>query len=397
METNDTLSNQSYAQDVIQEINDEIITVDVRRNYSSQKELILQDFMDVEYIALETNDDFLNQGRVMDIGKEIIAVKNQVDDGNIYIYDRHGKALRKINHKGQGPGEYTSISTITLDEDNEEIFVNDTNMRKIYVYDFYGNFKRSFNHQEGFGSSNIGNIAIKEYSFYSEIFNYDKNKLICYDRINNRIAFILISKHDGGIIKEIIIPFKDKKSLEQSRLDGENIYSIGPRPYHSIIPYNGNWILSEISSDTVYTFLTGYSLRPFIVRTPSIQSMNPEVMLILRFLSERYIVMETIRNEYNFDTQTGFLRTWLIYDKQNKTFFEYTIYNSDYSSKKEIFIAEFTPVNQEIATWYPLQAYQLVEDYENGRLKDGRLKEIAAKLDVEDNPVIMLIKHKNRG
>lgn len=48
--------------------NDTFITVDVKDNYP-KKELVLQDFMDVEYIALETSDEFLCQGRVPDIGK----------------------------------------------------------------------------------------------------------------------------------------------------------------------------------------------------------------------------------------------------------------------------------------------------------------------------------------
>jgi len=51
---------------------DDLIIVNVTKSYSPKKELILQDFMDVEYIALETNNDFVNQGFVMDIGKEII-------------------------------------------------------------------------------------------------------------------------------------------------------------------------------------------------------------------------------------------------------------------------------------------------------------------------------------
>ena len=36
---------------------DEFITVDVNESYSTKKELVLQDFMDVEYIPLETNDE----------------------------------------------------------------------------------------------------------------------------------------------------------------------------------------------------------------------------------------------------------------------------------------------------------------------------------------------------
>ena len=41
-----------------QTVNNVLITVNVRKNYSTKKELILQDFVDVEYIALETKNDF---------------------------------------------------------------------------------------------------------------------------------------------------------------------------------------------------------------------------------------------------------------------------------------------------------------------------------------------------
>jgi len=36
----------------------------------------------------------------------------------------------------------------------------------------------------------------------------------------------------------------------------------------------------------------------------------------------------------------------------------------------------------------------ICQSYNKGELKDGKLKEIVAKLNEEDNPVIMLIKHK---
>ena len=354
--------------------NNDYITVDVRRSYSSKKELILQDFMDVEYIALETNDDFLNQGLVQDIGKEFIVVRNRIDDGNIYVYDRQGKALRNFNHKGPGPGEYIFFYSITLDEDREEIFVNDILARKIIVYDLYGNFKRNLN------------IS----SFYTDIFNYDKDNLICYDEYNKAIAFVLISKQDGSITTEIRTPFKEKKLLRQSNVD----ITAGPGLYRPITPYKGNWILLEFSTDTVFTFLPDYSLRPFIVRTPSIQSMDPEVMLRTRLLSDRYYFMDAVRNEYNFNTRSGFSTTYFIYDTQEKAFSGYTLYNGDYLTKKELYMSMLRPVNHEIDSWQPLEAYQLVESYKKGELKDGKLKEIAAKLDPDDNPVIMLVKHK---
>lgn len=58
----------------------ELITVDVIKNYP-EKELILQDFMDVEYIPLETNDEFVTQGKVMAIGAEVILITNWVTMG----------------------------------------------------------------------------------------------------------------------------------------------------------------------------------------------------------------------------------------------------------------------------------------------------------------------------
>jgi hypothetical protein len=61
--------------------------------------------------------------------------------------------------------------------------------------------------------------------------------------------------------------------------------------------------------------------------------------------------------------------------------------------KKEIYMSALSPVNHEIESWQPLEAYQLVESYKKGELK-GKLKEIAAKLDADDNPVIMPIQHK---
>ena len=395
LEANDTILNQSFVKEIIRENHDDIITVDVTKNYSSKKELILQDFMDVEYIALETNDDFLHQGVVMDIGKEIIVVKNRINDGDIFIYGRNGKALRKINHRGQGPGEYTGITTITLDEDNDEMFVNDINLRKIFVYNLDGLFKRSFNHQEGVGYTKIGTITVREHSFYSTIFNFNKNNLICYDKIDHRRTFIIISKQDGSITKEISIPFKDKISLNKEIIvDEKTMLSSGPGPYHTIIPYKGNWILSEVSSDTIYTSMPDYSLRPFIERTPSVQSSDPVTALFLRLVTEQYIFMETFRNDYNFTTETGLTYTWLMYDKQNKTFSDYVVYYSDFSIPTVVNIGGFIPINHEIAACYPLQAFRLVESYKKGELKDGRLKEIAVKLDPEDNPVIMIVKHK---
>ena len=122
----------------------DLITVDVNAKYP-KKELILQDFMDVEYIALESSDEYITQGVIKAVGEKVIIVSNRSVDGNIFIFDRkNGKGLRKINRLGQGPEEYSQFTDIILDEDNNEMFVIAYSSRKILVYDLYGNFKRKF-------------------------------------------------------------------------------------------------------------------------------------------------------------------------------------------------------------------------------------------------------------
>ena len=94
---------------------DKLLVVDVTKSYPKE-ELTLQDFMDVEYLALETNDEFLVQGNVAAVGEKFLIVTN-MRQGDILLFDRvTGKYVRKINRKGNGPGEYVLPFNISLNE-----------------------------------------------------------------------------------------------------------------------------------------------------------------------------------------------------------------------------------------------------------------------------------------
>ena len=381
-----------------QAVNNDLITVDVRKTYPQKKELILQDFMDVEYIPLETTDKFIHQGFVQDIGKKIIIVTNySVKNGDIFIYSRTGKAIRKINRKGQGGEEYTDFFSITLDENNNEMFVNDTNKKIILVYDLNGKFIRSFKHIEN-----------TKDTYWTEIFNYDKDNLICYDHFNEKNrAFVIVSKKDGSVTNQIKIPYKESIEITHTSepkrvpsvdpVTGQNKVTVTqtsttPSAYRTIIPFKEDWTLLELWSDTIYTLLQNYKLNPRIVRTPSINSMTPKVFLLLGLCTDRYFFMETMKNEYDSKAGTQFPRISFMYDRHEKAFFSYVVYNGDYLFKKEMYMS-FMPIGQEIESCQSLGAHWLVDFYKKGQLK-GKLKEIASKLDEEDNAVIMLMKHK---
>ena len=90
-------------------------------------------------------------------------------------------------------------------------------------------------------------------------------------------------KQDGSITKEIRPSFKEKKYFFQVLRMENSTRGAKPGPYSRITPFNGNWILLEPSSDTIYTLMPDCSLRPFIARTPPIHTMDPEVFLIPKF------------------------------------------------------------------------------------------------------------------
>lgn len=359
---------------------DDLIAIDLTASYP-EKELVLQDFMDVEYIALETNDEFVTNGVVMAIGNKFILVKNWSNDGNIFVFDRKtGKALRKINREGKGPEEYIHLTDIVLDEPNNEIFVNCMPSKRILVYDLLGNFKRSFKHTEE--------------ARYTDVYNYDKDNLICYNELKNykdgenrgsESFHLIVSKQDGSITRNIFIPFDVIKTpLIQ---DGNRTVATAVRP---IIPFYDSWLLVEISSDTVYNYLPEENkLVPFLTKMPTV---DPVVFLTMGTLTDRYYFMQTIKKVFDFTKGRGFPINDLMYDRQEDAVFKPTVINSDFVKRQTADMISH-PVNSEIAAFQNLEAYQLVEAYENNELK-GKLKEIAAELAEGSNPVIMVMKYK---
>lgn len=257
---------------------DGFIVVDINARYP-KKELVLQDFMDVKYIALETLDDFVCQNLVVALGKNRIIIRNYPEDGDIFIFDRSGKALKKINNRGQGAEEYNVYRQIVLDEDKGELFVNDRPSNRVMVYDLDGNYKRVLKQEDKIN--------------YSYMYNFDHDKLICNnDWDESKKPFAIISKEDGHFIEEIEIPFKEKIQLYvELKIDNKN-YTIESNAFRPILPNLDKWILVDQSSDTIYSYQYGQPVTPIIVRTPPVRTMDPEIFLFPGMFTDRYYFMD---------------------------------------------------------------------------------------------------------
>ena len=365
---------------------DDLVTVDVTASYP-KKELVLQDCFDIEYVPLETNDVFVTHGYVRAIGKDVIVIRNYINDGNIFIFDRKdGKALKMINHKGNGAVEYINAVDILLDDDAGEILVNDGMGGKMLLYDLNGTFIRSFNYE------NMNRA-------YRGVNIFDQDNLICFDRQAvfdreevSKQSFEIISKQDGRVTKEIEFNFDEKKSMF---LVVPEVGSAFIDAYPPIIPYLDHFLLTELSTDTVYRYTRDHQMIPFMTRTPSIQTMvDPEVYVFPTIITDRYYFMIKVDKVWDFVLNEGFPVTNLMYDIDKKAIFECHAYNSDFTDKRPIEL-RYKFAHEDVAFWQILEAHELVEAYEEGKLK-GKLKELVATLDEESNPVIMLAKHKKQ-
>ena len=209
---------------------------------------------------------------------------------------------------------------------------------------------------------------------------------------------MILSREDGRLLEKIHIPYEEKKSLIIMRrdLNGKLTGNWGIR--NTLMPpYQDGWLLIEPSADTIYTYSASRGLMPLIVRTPPVNEMDPEVFLFPTIFTDRYVFMQAVERSFNFGVDKDVPRTNLIYDKTEQTAYEGEVINRDF---------EGTPVNlwfahrvimefndDEIAFATRLEAPDLVEALNDGKLR-GPLKEIASRLDEEDNPVILIAKYK---
>ncbi|GHT60073.1 hypothetical protein AGMMS50239_08230 [Bacteroidia bacterium] len=362
----------------------EVIIVDVTETYPA-KEMHLQDIADVKYVPLGSNEEFLigDYFRIASVDDERIVIFSR---NHIFTFDPAGNPLTLINKTGQKKGEeYNSIYKSIIEPHQKKILIFDLSQHKCLVFDLQGNYERDF----PISTNN-------EYITINDLENFDENNLILYTENLfeiNKTPFLILSKNDGKIMKQIEIPFE--KIIIPAIVDAERGVAMSVN-YKSIQLLKSGFLLTELSSDTIYHLSSSGQLSPFIARTPAIQSMNKPVFLLFGAETVRYLFMSTVVFKFDFESFTGFPETPLIYDKKEEQTYQCVLYNDDYPSKKQAGIENSTNfINTANATAVVLfQAYELIEAYKQGNL-NGQLKEIASKLTEDDNPVLMVAKFKN--
>ena len=123
---------------------DEIPVIDVRsaiqhESYFSMKD----DVKSIEYIPLETTDECLISNIIDLKGDDNYLFIHNGKTNETLAFNRQGKFIRKIGQAGQGPGEYapSSISSISLDAEKKEIYLN-RGTAPALIFSYQGDYLR---------------------------------------------------------------------------------------------------------------------------------------------------------------------------------------------------------------------------------------------------------------
>ena len=104
--------------------------------------LHLSDIADsLSYIKLATDTSNLIGviDKIIPLKDRILIVDKDITQ-TIYIFDKSGKFIRKINKKGRGPGEYLSLNDVAVDVSHNRLIVHDDMAQKISIFTYEGEF-----------------------------------------------------------------------------------------------------------------------------------------------------------------------------------------------------------------------------------------------------------------
>ena len=222
---------------------DNLPVIDFSKNYPT-KEIRLQDIADLEYIPLETTEDvLLSDNAVLTSVTDKYIIVYEPLLGDIFVFNRTGKIYAHFNHKGQSGQEYAWIRYTIFDERNEEIFVCN---QSIQVYSLSGKYKRT--------------LRINTLQNESAVYNFDDTALLLYDNViidsgfehkTKKKPYRLMSKKDGSLISVLNFHFPKRYSSSILQKEGKNERAI-LMYYPSSIYYGSDFMIADISSDTLY-------------------------------------------------------------------------------------------------------------------------------------------------
>ena len=359
------------------------IRIDMNQAYP-EKTICLQEVANVKYIPLETTDDALFNGTLVNLSSQGIAGFNP-KEGDILLFDGKGKAIASFNHTGQGPNEYNKIYHLDVDWKQKEVYVQDNFRQKIRIYGLDGKHLRTIDLQETMQQGDLYNFSDTHLIYYAQ----PKSKPVtAYEPVT------LLSKKDAS---KITLPFtKTDDNLVKATGGPFGDMKMSAKNVNLLYKKGDEVFVNEVTADVIYRVENNRTLRPVVERTPSYQDASgQDFFLMLTGANARYyfFIRQQALLEFQGNAATDTKSTYVAYDRKEKQLLNPTFTNEDYPSQDISMSKLLQCAGSANRCYLQLEAFKLKEALAEGKLK-GTLKSIAEKLDEEDNPVLMVVEFK---
>ena len=364
------------------ENNGPLPVADFEKEYP-EKDLLVSEHADVEYVRLETTDEVLLDGIAslyLSVTDRFI-VTNNMKEGRIFVFDRQGKHLHNFMRKGQSGEEFVFANRVRVDDKAKEIFVLDTR-NKVLVYTLDGKFKRVLDIPKGMKADDLWNYD-DEWLLSYDSYNLDRENQPCAEQ-----PFFLLSKKEGSV-KRIDVNAKDRIGpriyFEQNGQKG--VMSVS---FNYIYKNGDEFVLSELGNDTVFMLKQG-KVSPLLVRTPGSKAKEVRSMMAAPLKLGDYIGVAEAPKKLDlentkFATKDVFLNLktgegCVLGLKDDVNFVEPTgIRHSN----------ERVEAPKNHILWMP-DTDRLFQWKEEGKLK-GKLAEMLEDMSEDDNPILIIYK-----
>ena len=358
-----------------------IPVVDFEKEYP-QKDLLVSENADVEYVRLETTDEVLLDGLAglyLSVTDRYIVTNNS-KEGRIFVFNRQGKHLYNFMRKGNSGEEFMYAKKVRVDDKAEEIFVLDAR-NKVLVYTLDGKFKRVIDLPKDMRADDLWNYD-DEWLLSYDNYNLDREGLTCAEQ-----PFFLISKKDGQV-KRIGVNAKDR---------------IGPRIYFekngqrgvmavsmNYIYKNGDeFVLSELGNDTVF-MLKNDEISPLLVRIPGSKDKDVRSMMSAPLKLGDYI--EVVEAPKELKMESGKIETKSVYlNLKTGECFDLNLKDDvNFVEPSAVRSSEYVEAPKNHILSMP-NTDRLFQWKEEGRLK-GKLAEMVDEMKEDDNPILIIYK-----
>jgi len=339
----------------------------------------------IEYIELEANkESFIGEiNRINFINDKIIILDRTLQKILLFSFD--GKFIRTIGKRGKGPGEYTRLYDLDVNETNEEIYVycfNDI----IQIYSFNNRFIRSLHTS----SIKMLNFKVSERHI---VFTIAYPLSILFG--NHSFG---IMDFQGNITKRLLYRNLQQKEMPKNIVCNSSFYSI-----------NDTIVFWEYIYDTIYCISPDYSLVPRWVLNYGKNAVRPEAFQDIESLnnskrSGKLIITSLFESNSHlyFTAIENLKRQFIIYDKRGGALFKLPsqigiltgIFNN--LDNGASFWPNFTINDSTIGSILdPIDLHLLSQNTEiTSKLKSPHFKEIINRISIQSNPVIMKITTK---